>query len=236
MEDSKSEEIIRPILRGRDIKRYSYTFADLWLINVHNGIKEKSIKPIDINDYPAVKKHLDHYYEELKIRADRGITPYNLRNCAYMEDFSKQKIVWIELTDHPNFCLDEQSFFTNNTVFFLNGDRLNYLLSFLNSRLCEWYFTKVAATSGAGTRRWIKIYIEQICIPKSPPIETENALSELAHQIQKLKAVCVDTTELENKVDTQIFKLFNITEEEIAYINESLSESDVKKAISSAES
>jgi hypothetical protein len=235
-EDPKSAEIIRPILRGRDIKRYSYTFADLWLINVHNGIKEKSIKPIDINDYPAVKKHLDHYYEELKIRADRGITPYNLRNCAYMEDFSKQKIVWIELTDHPNFCLDEQSFFTNNTVFFLNGDRLNYLLSFLNSRLCEWYFTKVAATSGAGTRRWIKIYIEQICIPKSPPIETENALSELAHQIQKLKAVCVDTTELENKVDTQIFKLFNITEEEIAYINESLSESDVKKAISSAES
>src|SRR6185503_6337666 len=128
-EDPKCAEIIRPILRGRDIKRYAYNFADCWLINVHNGIKERDIKPININDYPAVKKHLDNYVVELETRADKGVSPYNLRNCAYMEDFSKQKIVWIELTDHPNFCLDEQSYFTNNTVFFLTGDRLTYILS-----------------------------------------------------------------------------------------------------------
>src|SRR5690606_856102 len=86
-EDPKSAEIIRPILRGRDIKRYHYEFADLWLINVHNGIKEKSIKPIEISDYPAIKKHLDGFYSELAKRADKGDTPYNLRNCAYTDDF-----------------------------------------------------------------------------------------------------------------------------------------------------
>ncbi|MGQ3648874.1 hypothetical protein [Ornithobacterium rhinotracheale] len=84
-ERKKSAEIIRPILRGRDIKRYGYDFADLWLINTHNGIKEKGIKPINIDDYPAIKKHLDQYWTRLEKRADQGVTPYNLRNCAYME-------------------------------------------------------------------------------------------------------------------------------------------------------
>ncbi|MGV4511182.1 Eco57I restriction-modification methylase domain-containing protein, partial [Ornithobacterium rhinotracheale] len=89
-ERKKTAEIIRPILRGRDIKRYGYDFADLWLINTHNGIKEKGIKPINIDDYPAIKKHLDQYWSRLEKRADQGVTPYNLRNCAYMEDFYKQ--------------------------------------------------------------------------------------------------------------------------------------------------
>ena len=63
--DPKSAEIIRPILRGRDIKRYGYDFADLWLINVHNGIKEKGIPPINIDEYPAIKAHLRLYYDKL---------------------------------------------------------------------------------------------------------------------------------------------------------------------------
>ena len=81
--DPKSAEIIRPILRGRDIKRYGFDFADLWLINTHNGIKEKGIPPVDINQYPAVKAHLDKYWDKISVRNDKGDTPYNLRNCVY---------------------------------------------------------------------------------------------------------------------------------------------------------
>lgn len=82
--DPKSEEIIRPILRGRDIKRYGYDFADLWLITTHNGIKEKGVKPIDINDYPSIKRHLDQFYFELSDRTDKGDTPYNFAKlCLY---------------------------------------------------------------------------------------------------------------------------------------------------------
>ena len=88
--DPKSAEIIRPILRGRDIKRYSYNFADLWVIHTHNGIKEKHIPPVDINLYPAIKAHLDKSYPVLAKRQDKGLTPYNLRNCAYTDVFSKQ--------------------------------------------------------------------------------------------------------------------------------------------------
>jgi len=89
-EDAKSAEIIRPILRGKDIKRYGYNFGDMWIINTHNGTKEKGIKPVNINDYPAIKKHLDSFMEDIEKRADQGDTPYNLRNCAYMDGYHLQ--------------------------------------------------------------------------------------------------------------------------------------------------
>ncbi|MDY3402442.1 TaqI-like C-terminal specificity domain-containing protein [Riemerella anatipestifer] len=123
-EDPKSAEIIRPILRGRDIKRYSYDFADLWLINTHNGIKEKGIKPINIDNYPAVKAHLDNYYPQLEKRADKGETPHNLRNCAYMEDFYKQKIVWKIIGSNINFLIDNEGMFYNNAANILTSNSI----------------------------------------------------------------------------------------------------------------
>ena len=80
----RTDELIRPILRGRDIKRYGYDWADLWIINTHNGIKGK-LPRVDVNEYPAIKAHLDQYWDKISTRADKGDTPYNLRNCAYME-------------------------------------------------------------------------------------------------------------------------------------------------------
>lgn len=75
-----------PILRGRDIKRYGYEWAGLWIINSHNGIKGK-LERIHIENYPAVKAHLDQYWDQISKRADKGDTPYNLRNCAYLGIF-----------------------------------------------------------------------------------------------------------------------------------------------------
>ena len=112
-ERTRTAELIRPILRGRDIKRYSYDWANLWLINTHNGIKGK-IPRIQIENYPAIKAHLDQYWEKISTRADKGDTPYNLRNCAYMEDFSKPKIVWGNLNLTPNYALVENNSFIND--------------------------------------------------------------------------------------------------------------------------
>lgn len=85
-ERSRTDEIIRPILRGMDIKRYGYNWANLWLINIHNGVKGR-IPRIKIEDYPAIKAHLDQFWGKIKDRADQGDTPYNLRNCAYLDNF-----------------------------------------------------------------------------------------------------------------------------------------------------
>ena len=154
-ERHRTEELIRPILRGRDIKRYGYEWAELWLINTHNGVKGR-LPRIEIEDYPAVKAHLDEYWENLAKRADQGDTPYNLRNCAYMEDFDKQQIIWIELSDEPKFALAEK-IMSANTVFFMTGDHLLHLLGILNSKLITWYFRRcIGTTSGVGTNRWLK--------------------------------------------------------------------------------
>ena len=139
-EDPKSAEIIRPILRGRDIERYGYNFADLWLINVHNGNKEKGIQPIDITQYPSIKKHLDQFYEKLSKRADKGDTPYNLRNCAYMDDFSKQKLIWTPVNSVYKFTIVNENYFFNNSIFMITGNDLYYLCGILNSDLYKKYF------------------------------------------------------------------------------------------------
>jgi hypothetical protein len=85
--NSTADRSIRPILRGRDINWYGYEFADLYLINTHNGIPSKNIPPIDINTYPAIKEHLDTYWDKIITRDDKGVSPYNLRSCAYTDDF-----------------------------------------------------------------------------------------------------------------------------------------------------
>ncbi|EGJ3618460.1 class I SAM-dependent DNA methyltransferase, partial [Campylobacter jejuni] len=96
-EKERTAKLIRKMLRGRDIKRYSYEWAGLWVINAHNGYKNQNgekVEAINIKHYPSLKKHFDEFYPQLEKRADKGLTPYNLRNCAYLDEFEKEKIVW----------------------------------------------------------------------------------------------------------------------------------------------
>ena len=164
-ERQRTAKIIRPILRGRDIKRYGYEFADLYLINTHNGVKEKGIKRIDIDDYPAVKAHLDTFYEQLEKRQDKGDTPYNLRNCAYIEDFYKQKIVYPNMTKFMPFLLDKESFISNQKCFIMTGEKLAYLTAFFNSNIFKICYRDNFPELQGGTRELSKIFFEQVKIP-----------------------------------------------------------------------
>lgn len=147
-ERERTEEIIRPILRGKDIKRYSYVDRGKYLINTHNGIKEKGIPPIDILDYPAIKDHLDSFGDVLVRRSDQGDTHYNLRNCAYLEDFSKPKIIFQEMVQESQFYYDSSAeFFCNDTCRIITGEYLPYLLLMLNSHL---FFYSVKHFYGGG--------------------------------------------------------------------------------------
>ncbi len=107
-------------MRGRDIQRYGYSFKDKWLIVTHNGMKEKGIAPVDVAKYPAIKAHLDKFFPQIAKRQDKGVTPYNLRNCAYMDDFNKQKILWGEISDIPKFAFDSDGkYLVNNKAYLL---------------------------------------------------------------------------------------------------------------------
>lgn len=211
-EDPKSAEIIRPILRGRDIKRYGYDFADLWLINTHNGIKEKGVKPIDINDYPAIKSHLDNYWDKIEHRADQGNTPYNLRNCAYMEDFYKQKIIWGEISDKSKFALDDNGLYPEATSFLMIGTNLKYLLAILNSKLGEWVFNLIGTTTGIGTNRWKKYTLEKLPVK----VPTKSELSKIEKIIDTIiKTHSIDEIKLLDKI---ICQLYGLSQEEIEFI------------------
>ena len=210
-QDPKSEEIIRPILRGRDIKRYGYDFADLWLINTHNGIKEKGIKPIDIDDFPAIKKHLDKYYFELSKRADKGETPYNLRNCAYMDDFSKQKIVWKRVGSILKFCLDNSGAFALDSTCFATGKDIEYILCFLNSTIGN-YLLRDSPKTGTGDLLISVQAIEPIIVPV--------ATKEVAEKINKLLDELISTRNpnYEFLINEVFYNLLSLDTEEITFL------------------
>ena len=181
-ERKRTAELIRPILRGRDIKKYGYVENGLFLINTHNGIRGK-LPRIDINDYPAVKAHLDRYWDKISARADKGDTPYNLRNCAYLEDFNKPKIIYPDICTFLSFELDTSCFYLSNTAYFLiteKEEHLKYFLRVLNSSVMDWYYRTLSVQLGEKAVRMFSIYVLNIPIPpiSDEPIEEILKLSK----------------------------------------------------------
>ncbi|MGI5060768.1 Eco57I restriction-modification methylase domain-containing protein [Treponema denticola] len=207
----KSAEIIRPILRGRDIKRYSYDFAELYLLNVHNGIREKNIPLVNIDDYPAIKTHLDQYWDKISVRDDRGKTPYNLRNCAYMDDFNKQKIIWTDIACKPSFVFSDKEIYFLNTAYMLSGHHLYYLLHILNSKLITFYFTHTATGLGNKGLRLFKIFVEKIPIPVY-------VNSDIQRSLDSYKPV-INLQSEQEKINKWVNQLYHLNTEEIGYIN-----------------
>ncbi len=213
-ERQKTDEIIRPILRGRDIKRYNYDWANLWLINVHNGVKDK-IPSINIDDYPTLKAYLNKYWDKIRDRADKGDTPYNLRNCAYLEDFFKPKIVWGEISDRSKFAYDHNgNFVPEATTFLMVGENLPYLLCVLNCPLSEWFFSKVGTTTGVGTVRWKKYTIENLLIPNI----TQEKIKIFESFVSDFLTGKISVTEFSQFVNNQIYLIVGLTHDEIDFV------------------
>ncbi len=219
--DSRSVEIIKPLLRGRDVKKYKAEFSDLWLINTHNGYinsEGKYISPIDVNNYPAIKEHLDKYWDKLKARQDKGKTPYNLRNCAYVEEFIKEKIIYPDIAENLSFYLDKQKCYMNNTAYFIAYSKWNrFLLSILNSKLINFYYHFISAQLGEKGTRHFRMYIEKLPIPKISELE-QKPFIELVNKIIIKKELETDTSLEEKKLDIMIYKLYNLTSAEIKII------------------
>ena len=213
-ERERTAELIRPILRGRDIKRYGYNWANLWLINTHNGIRGK-LERIHIEDYPAVKAHLDQYWDRISKRADKGDTPYNLRNCAYLEDFSKPKIMYPNMTKYIPFYFDEKNFLQNDKSFMITGKHIAYLTAFLNSSIFKFCFLDKFPELQGGTRELRKIFFDKIPVLKVSDKENEifkSLVTDIQNDYKKEKAILIDE---------RLFELYGLSKEErisIGYI------------------
>ena len=201
-ERQRTAELIRPVLRGRDIKRYGYVENGLYLINTHNGIRGK-IPRIRIEDYPSIKSHLDQYWDKIEKRADQGDTPYNLRNCAYLDDFSKPKIVWGNLNLKASFALVEDNSFINAPSPMI-VPASNYLLGILNSKLADYYIRRLGVTRNGGYFEYKPMFIEQLPVPVDCKFKT--IIEEAVNKRD------------ERQIDKIIYIIYGLSSEEIHYI------------------
>ena len=162
--NKKNANIIKPMLRGRDLKKYYYEFADQWIIFTRKGI--------NINEYPDIKDYLLQYKKELTPGVGRKPGSYEWYeiqdNVAYFEDFAKPKIIWGRISDTAKFTFDDKSHYVLDSLFTMQSHIDKYLIGILNSKVCEWYYYKICTTSGMGTAFWYKYNVEKIPIPRAP--------------------------------------------------------------------
>jgi len=221
--DPKSAELIRPILRGKDIKRYSYNFANLYLICTFPS------KHYNIDDYPAIKKYLLSFDKRRLAQTGEknidGIKGFNARKKTgnkwfetqdqinYSDDFYKPKIMYNDINTRLSFCCVEQGIFCNNTVYFLqpNEADLKYFLAILNSRIINWYYKTLSVQLGSNAVRMFSIYVKKIPIPQINMRER----MEISDLVNKE----LSNENMDDIIDNKIYQLFHLSDYEIEYIN-----------------
>lgn len=193
--DSKSQEIISPLFRGRDIVPWVTANQDIFIINTHNGLKEKGILPIEIEEYQAIKEHLNLYIDKLTKRGDKGDTPYNLRNCAYLEEFSKPKIIYPNMTKYLPFSYDESKALANQKCYILTAKddtiSLKYLTAVFNSKLIKLWIRCICPELGEDRREIGKVYFEKLHVPidnQHPFITLADSMISLNSQLQEKRS------------------------------------------------
>ncbi len=228
-ERQRTAAIIRPILRGRDIKRYGYVFADQYLIATFPA------KQYDIDDYPALKDHLlaigierleqtgeEHIVngERIKARKKTNNKWFETQDSiSYWDLLSQPKIVWGEISDKTKFCLDrEGKYVPEATTFMLSGERLTLLLAFLNCSVSEYMFSTIGTTTGVGTVRWKKFKIEQLYVPRRIDETTAQAIEEQCERTISITAQQGSAPEEERILNSLIYRFYGLSDSEIQYI------------------
>ncbi|MDY0150777.1 MAG: Eco57I restriction-modification methylase domain-containing protein, partial [Candidatus Cloacimonas sp.] len=225
-EDPKSAEIIKPILRGRDIHRYYYEWAGLWLIATFPTLS------LDIDDYPAIRDYLHRFRVKIEQSGDKGSRKKTGNawfetqdNIAYYDEFEKEKIIYPIIGTECNFTLDGNGYYTNDKTFMITGNDLPYLTALLNSSLFNWYFKKVNSQLGANGLEFRKIYVE------NAPLEVQDTsladrLVANVKNIYSIKASNKEKASFEQEsiavllkaTDEMVYQLYGLTEEEIMLI------------------
>lgn len=234
-EDPNSAEIIKPILRGRDIRRYGSAWEGLYLISTFPALN------IDIDKYPAIRTHLLSFGKERlqqdgltlpdgsKSRKKTGNKWFETQDqIGYYDAFEKEKIMWAELMrihrqpdrSFPRFATIDKGIYSTNNVSLLIGENLFYLLGVLNSKFAGYYFLRNIAILDNGGMQMRQQFVENIPIPiiNESNSKLKEEIEHLVEDIIAFKKVSKDTSDLEIKIDQLVYKLFDLSEEEIAII------------------
>ena len=228
-ERKRTAELIRPILRGRDIKRYGYNWANLWLIYIpwhfpyqfDESIKGASKKAEEAfkEQYSAVYNHMLQYKEPLSKRnkAETGIRYewYAMQRwgAKYWEDFSKPKIVFQEIVQESQFFYDmDGRFICNDTCRIIVGKELSFLLGVLNSKL---FFYAIKHFYGGGVLGEHGIRMKHTFFQNFPCIQYNSTINKLVKELTEKK-----NAKVENQIENKIYNLYGLTPQEIQMVEE----------------
>jgi hypothetical protein len=234
-ERKRTEAIIKPILRGRDIKRYYYEWAGLWVILAKFGFYKEA------HLYTSIVHHLSKYEKELKQRGqcrytrqgkDKNNRDYqgqhhwleldNNPQDFYLSEFEKEKVVYPNMSNRLMAIWDNEKFLTNQKCFIITGEKTKYIAALFNSEIEFWYFKRIGATLGSNGYEMSKIFIEKLPLPPinptNQPIVTQ--IEELVDKILSAKKSNpqADTSQWEKEIDKLVYSLYELTEEEIKII------------------
>jgi hypothetical protein len=237
-ERRRTEAVIKPILRGRDIKRYYYEWAGLWIIFIPwhfplhedttiQGASKKAETEFE-KLYPTVYNHLSQFKNPLKNRnkAETGIRYewYALQRAAatYYHEFEKEKVVWQRITQEPTFCLVGSNIFTLDSMAFFTGNNLKYIMAILNSKLIYKYVEMIVHQYGFTGFRLSNQYVEIMPIPPITP-SNQSIVQQIEELVDKIISTkkensLTDTSQWEQEIDRLVYSLYGLTEEEIKIV------------------
>ncbi len=187
-EDPNADEVIRPILKGREIERYYAEWSNDFIINTHNGIKDINLEPIDVKEYPSVKKHLENeaLWGRVQIRQDQGNTPYNLRNCAYLDEFKKEKVIWKRIGSIMRFAYSDEEMYSLDSTCIATGEKIKYLTAVLNSKAGLYQLFKTSPQTGTGDQI-ISVQALEPLLVHYPSAEVEDKFNLIVDYILFIK-------------------------------------------------
>lgn len=224
-EDPKSAELIKPWLRGRDIKKWKAQWAGLYLITIASSVNKewpwsnektgKAARSVFMKTYPAIHHHLAQWEEKLRKRDDQGQYWWELRSCAYYEEFEKSKIVYPDIAQASEFTYDTSKSFLGNTAYIIPTDE-TWLLGLLNSKLLWWFYLNLSSIIRGGFVRFIAQYMEQLPIPPVTSIQKSPIIALVNKILADPDSPAVPC--LEAEIDQLVYKLYNLSPEEIAII------------------
>jgi len=169
-------------------------------------------------NHSTIAKHLLPFKQKAEKRDDKGDYWWELRACAYINEFEKPKIIFSEIVSEPQFYYDEKAYYPEATVFFITGEKLKYLTGLLNSKAVTFFFKSFYMGGElVGKIRYKKAFLEQTPIP-NPSNSEELAIVNIVNLIITLKQERKDTTALESEIDQLVYKLYGLTEEEIKIV------------------
>lgn len=221
-EHKSSEAVLKPFLRGRDVKRWRVEPKDLWLIFTRRGIDSKK--------YPAILEHLKPFKKGLMPGGPGGRKPgsyewYEIQdNIAYWKEFEAPKIIVPAITGNVNYAIDDQCYFANNKSTIFVTDKNHYVSAICNSPVSMWLVRQTFASKQGGFFDFEPRYSSTVPIPNASTTD-QTALEKLVLKIIKLKESnpVADVGDLEAEINERVYRLFGLTADEVKLVEEAKS-------------